>query len=125
MSACSVSMRSGWSTAVLLQPFKFLANFNLAVPWIFRKRMAFAGKDQQCTGDTQVVKSMVEQIIFCHSDTNIVRSPHDVGSSANFVDLEDCRFVVITLLRLPGKAAEEVSIVEGSIVIAPIGDMLH
>ena len=48
-----------------------------------------------------------------------------MGGSTNLVDQEDRRFIVVTLLRLPGKAAEEVGIIESSIVIAPVRHVLH
>src|SRR5581483_86164 len=43
---------------------------------------------------------------------------------ADFVHLENSRFIVITLRCLPGKSAKIIGVVESGIVIAPVGDML-
>ena len=42
----------------------------------------------------------------------------------DFVDLEDGGFVVIALRRLPGASAEEVGVVVGGVVVAPVADVL-
>src|ERR1700735_4887534 len=46
-----------------------------------------------------------------------------MGGSADFVDLEDGGFVVIALRNFPGASAEEVGVVVGSVVVAPVADV--
>ena len=47
-----------------------------------------------------------------------------MGGGFYFVDLKDGGFVVVALRGFPGASAEEVGIVHGGVVVAPVGDML-
>ena len=86
--------------------------------------MAFAGEDQQRAGDAQVVQGVVKQIVFGDRNADIIASADQMGGSLDFVHLEDGGFVVIALRRFPGNASEKIGVVEGHVVIAPVGDVL-
>src|SRR5438445_10232938 len=87
-----------WVSAVLFQPLKFFADFDLSVPGIFGEGMSFAGKDQQRARHSQIVQGVIEQIIFAYGDANVIGAPDNVSRGADFVDLVDGVFVVISLL---------------------------
>src|SRR5271155_369249 len=85
--------------------------------------MAFAGKDQQRIWNPERVQSVLQQIIFQHGNTNVLGAGDYVGGSADFVDLKDGGFIVITLRGFPGTSAEEVGVVVGGVVVAPVADV--
>src|SRR5258706_7354366 len=87
--------------------------------------MAFAGKDQQLVGNSQRIERVHEQIIFKHRDADVVGASHHMRGRFDFVDLKDGSFVVVALLGFPGTSAEEVGVVESSVVVAPVADVLH
>jgi len=47
------------------------------------------------------VQRVIEQVVFGHGDANVIGAPDNVSRGADFVDLVDGGFVVISLLCYP------------------------
>ena len=87
--------------------------------------MTFAGKDQQRARHFQRVQRALQQVLLADIHANVFRAAHHVCRRFDFVDLENRRFVVINLLVFPRRFAAKVrSIVEGQVIVAPIGGVL-
>src|SRR5215831_522916 len=110
--------------AVFLQPLQLFADFDFSVPGVFVEGVAFSGKNQERTRDAEVMQGVVEQVVFSDRDANVVSASDDVGWCFHFTDLEDGGFVVVARRLRPGESAEEVGIVKGGVVVAPVGDVL-
>ena len=67
---------------------------------------------------------MFEEIVFHDGDADVVGAGDHVGGRFDFVDLEDGGFVVVALGGFPGASAEEVGVVVGGVVVAPVADVL-
>jgi len=65
----------------------------------------------------------VQQVVFEHGYADVVGSGDHVGGGADFVDLENCGFAAIAVGSLPGQSAQEIGVVEGGVVVAPVGDV--
>src|SRR6516225_114476 len=70
------------------------------------------------------MQCVVQQIILSHCDPNVVTSGYDVGRGSDPVHLEDRGLVVITLGCFPRLSPQEIRIIEGCVVIAPVGYVL-
>ena len=86
--------------------------------------MAFSGEDEEFVGDSQRIERVFEEIVFQHCDSDVVSAGNHVRGRFDFVDLEDGGFVVVALLGFPGTSAEEVGVVIGCVVVAPVANVL-
>src|SRR5450432_12052 len=110
---------------VLFEPLEFFTDFDFSMPWVLGEAMALALKDQKRARNSERVQSVVEQIVFENSHANVVAAAHHVSRRLDLIHLEQSRFIVITLLGLPGTASQEIGIVERHVVVAPVGCVLH
>src|SRR5882724_4116598 len=71
------------------------------------------------------MQGMIQQIIFQDSDADIVSTGDHVRRRLYFVNLKNGSFAQVALRDLPGASAKIVGIVQGQIVVPPVGDVFH
>src|ERR1700685_684756 len=86
--------------------------------------MSLAREDQQLARNVQFVQSAVKQIILKHRNANIVSPGNHMRRRADFVDLVNRSFATIAVGSFPGQSTKKISVVEGSVIVAPVGDVL-
>src|ERR1019366_4107170 len=124
VSALHKTLVRAGHAAILFQPLQLFSHFDLSVPGVLIEFVSLAGKNQQVTRNIQFVQGAIEQVVLEHCDANVVRPGNHVGWRADFIELINRALATIAISGLPGQPSEVIGVVEGGVVVAPVGDVL-
>src|SRR5581483_12342999 len=71
------------------------------------------------------MKCVLEKVVFRNRNPDIISAADDMCLCLYICNLEDRGFVVIPRCGLPGSSTEEIGVVKGGVVIAPVGNVFH
>src|ERR1700712_306080 len=86
--------------------------------------MAFAGEGEERMRDVERFERVLEQDVFEEGDADVGIAADYVGGGGDLVHLEESGLALIELRILPGTSTEVGGIVEGEVVVAPVGCVL-